>query len=374
MCAVVCAAPLAHGGSLAPPAGPVSATDRSILSQTVTPPPYTITTSGSYRLTSNLTGAGVVLTITADDVTLDLNGFAVDGAGGPGPAIQVNGRNATIRNGTVRNVGSEGINGVGDGTAVENVTVHDCGRGIVVTNGGRVTGCDVRDTQLDGIFGVLSCTITECTVVRAGIGGGWGIEAIDGSTVVGCVVRDSENGIRGGAASGVDRCAVTSNFSVGILVEAGASARGCTARFNNTGFLVSSASVVDCFAINNFLYGFESPNDGTIDRCSSSETLNSGFWIGDRCIVTNCRSTRDAQGGIGAGIETTGSHSRVTNNTVIEPAVDGFLIQGTQNTLFANVSSAPGPGGAQYTIVGSHDMTPITTASGTVVGNENIAN
>jgi len=316
-----------------------------------------------------------VLRVTADDVTVDLNGFTIDGSAFPASnGIRTTGRNVTIRNGTVRNAGNSGVAGGGEGTVVEGVNVHDCGAGIEVTVGGRISGCTVRDVQNDGITAEFTSTVTDCTVVRAGLsGGGWGIIARDGSTVTGCTVRDSPDGIQAIAATTVDRCAVTSNFSVGIMVDIGSTARGCTARFNNTGFLIFSSSVIDCTAHTNFLYGFEGQFDASIDRCAAFENIGSGYWIGDRGVVTNNRSLRDAQSGIGAGFEATGVNARISNNTASESANDNFLITGTINTVYANSATAAGSG-TNYNFLPANDVAPITPAALSASGNENISN
>ena len=371
---ILVATSVAPGGDLNPPAGPITATDRSILSQATTPGPHTILAPGSYKLTSDLTGGPTVLTIIADDVTVDLNGFTIDGGGAPGPVVSVAGSNVTIRNGTVRNTGSEGINAAGEGAAIERVSVHDCGLGIVATGGARITGCDLRDIQNDGIIASFSSTVTDCTVVRAGLGGfGWGMIIAEGSCATGCTVRDSTNGIQGTGSATIDRCAVSSNGSVGILAENGAVVRGCSARFNNTGYLVRNSSVLDSVAFQSFLYGFELPNDARVDRCSSVESANSGFWLGDRSTVTNSNSARDAAAGIGAGFETTGDYNRVSNNTAIESSNDNFLINGLLNTVYAN-SAANAGSGTNYNVAPGNDVAPQTPAALSASGNENITN
>ncbi len=364
----------ALAGSLAPPPGPITATDRSILSQATTPGPFTILASGSYKLTSDLTGGPTVLTIVADDVTIDLNGFAIDGGGAPGPCVSIAASNVTIRNGTVRNTGSEGINAAGQGTAIEEVTVHDCGLGIVATSGARITGCDLRDIQNDGMIASFSSTVTDCTVVRAGLSGfGWGMIIAEGSCATGCTVRDSPNGIQGTGSATIDRCATSSNGSVGFLAENGVVIRGCSSRFNNTGYLVRNSTVLDSIAFQSFLYGFEMPNDARVDRCSTVESSNSGFWMGDRSTVTNCNSARDAAGGIGAGFETNGDYNRVSNNTAISSSNDNFLINGTVNTVYAN-SAANAGSGVNYNVAPANDVAPQVPAALSASGNENITN
>jgi hypothetical protein len=70
--------------------------------------PYEITTSGSYRLTSNLLvvggpSGGIVIKDGVGPVTLDLNGFILFGAasGGIGIEVESGSSRARVRNGTV---------------------------------------------------------------------------------------------------------------------------------------------------------------------------------------------------------------------------------------------------------------------------------
>src|SRR5712691_5912502 len=66
----------------------------------ITGVPYTITTAGIYCLRSSLTGAAGIV-VGADDVTVDLNGHALDVAS-LGVVSWGAYKNITIRNGTIR--------------------------------------------------------------------------------------------------------------------------------------------------------------------------------------------------------------------------------------------------------------------------------
>ena len=87
--------------------------------------------SGSYYLTANLSlvfaqNGMSGLRITGNDVTIDLNGFELAGLAGTDAGIFIGGgvSNVTIRNGTIRNWGGNGINGAGNARVrVENVRV-----------------------------------------------------------------------------------------------------------------------------------------------------------------------------------------------------------------------------------------------------------
>jgi hypothetical protein len=95
--------------------------------------------AGSYVLTSNLTvsGADVTAILGNDDITIDLNGFAITGVTsctgapavctgtGSGNGINFSAR-ATIRNGTIRRMGNRGIL-TGGAALIENMTIAENG-------------------------------------------------------------------------------------------------------------------------------------------------------------------------------------------------------------------------------------------------------
>jgi|SRR5579871_5600123 len=128
--------------------------------------PYKITLPGSYRLTSNLINAPAGkdgIDITADNVTIDLNGFAVMttlgggseeigicGGVGAGPFGCVNtSSHTTVMNGSVTGF-ALGIF-LGDGATIQNVRVSSQpGAGITVGTGSIVKN-NVSDNN-NGVF------------------------------------------------------------------------------------------------------------------------------------------------------------------------------------------------------------------------------
>ena len=65
--------------------------------------PHTIDESGSYFIASDFSVSGNAILVTADDVSLDLQGFTIDGDG-TGAGIQIESADGvTVRNGAIRN-------------------------------------------------------------------------------------------------------------------------------------------------------------------------------------------------------------------------------------------------------------------------------
>ncbi len=207
-----------NAGQLNPPAGGINPTGPTTLNQQDigAGPLFSITTSGSYILTSDIvapggyTGDGIF--IDADNVTLNMNGFALIGAAGPlnSNGIIVTGagvhRNISIYNGTLRDWGGSGVGGIGAvnsqlrdlrafknggfGLSLGGGTITSClasgngSDGIRVNGYSSITGCTADFNAVDGIsvFGT-NATVTGC-VVRQNLGDG--IEAATGSNITGC--------------------------------------------------------------------------------------------------------------------------------------------------------------------------------------------
>jgi hypothetical protein len=134
-------------GELEPPAAPAPTVNLAEPRTPVSGLPLVISQPGSFYLTDDLNGVAGQggITITADDVTLDLNGFSLNGVPGSSNGITVSGQatNVVIRNGTVRNWGGDGI----DSTLAQRAVVEDVA---VRLNGG------------EGLFGSVRHTLRRC--------------------------------------------------------------------------------------------------------------------------------------------------------------------------------------------------------------------
>ena len=124
--------------------------------------PISISSSGSYKLIENITCSTQdtsAITISADDVTLDLNGFTITGAGkavgssGDGIEATSTVRNITIKNGIIRDCRDDGIDmASATSITVENVTMYNNGdRGVYANIGGRVINCTAEANGFCGI-------------------------------------------------------------------------------------------------------------------------------------------------------------------------------------------------------------------------------
>ncbi len=144
--------------------------------------PVEVAGSGSYRLTSNLAVPNAnttAISVTGDDVSIDLNGFVVSGItdcgvnlgdpctpAGTGHGIQSDGGERTeVRNGTVRGMGSQGIALLKGPSKVEGVTAISNG-GIGIAVEGVVSGCRVTRNGDRGIALIGVCAAVGNVVAR----------------------------------------------------------------------------------------------------------------------------------------------------------------------------------------------------------------
>ena len=188
--------------------------------------PVSITLSGSYRLTGNLTVPnenthGIV--VSTGDVTIDLNGFAILGAvsclgtppvcspsTGSGDGISTGSSRLTVINGTIRGMGGNGINaGFGD-SRIENVHVtSNIGDGILGSQEAIIRGNTVRLNGGNGIRVFFGSLVLENTITfNGGFGilldspnGGYANNTLRGNNSAGGFVQ-----VCGGTEIGINLC------------------------------------------------------------------------------------------------------------------------------------------------------------------------
>lgn len=238
--------------------------------------PVTISEPGSYRLTGNLTVPDEntnAIDVSADDVTVDLNGFAIVGPTvctgtpvtscsptGTGEGISSVSENTTVLNGTVRGMGSSGVFIAG---RVERVRA--------VSNG------------LHGIQFFGSVNPPGIAVGNWAIGnGGDGIDVINGGVVTDNVAKSNGgDGISAGPDSTVTGNTANSNGARGIRVNRRGTVTANTANFNvGTGISLSEGgTVTGNTAMNNGIDGISDFSGVGITVTGNTVANNSGFGL-----------------------------------------------------------------------------------------------
>jgi hypothetical protein len=318
-------------GNLAPPGAPAPTMKTLEQIEPRTPiqqsdVPLNILARGSYYLTEDLYPVGFgedLIVIGTDSVTLDLNGYTLNGAtpvSEAGHGIRVNGArtNITVRNGAVRDcvvvgveassaVNSQFLNlqvfrSVGDGLrAGNNAIVREC---VAEANGGRgiVTGPNavIRDSistrnTVSGIAAGANSVVADC-VVTDNVDNG--INTDVASTVIGCVVSGNLNGISPGPGSVVRDCSVWGNQARGI---------------NATGPFVQ---IRDCTVANNGSHGIQITSHHVVENNLSSGNSGAGVFfagIGNRIEANQFVNNQ-------VGVHATGL---ATNNIIVRNMARG---------------------------------------------------
>ncbi len=207
-----------RGGPLDPVSPPAPTQPQAEPRSPISSLPATISQPGSYFVTKNLTGVSgqFGISVTTDNVTIDLNGFSLVGTAGSLDAIELGPglKNVVVRNGTITSWPGIAINAQSaEGGRYEDLTiVANSGGGIVAgpasivrncvvkANGGNgiainqpltsdasvVEHCVAEGSVLDGIQISNNVTVRDNNVVENNIG----IHAInDGSTIDGNTIK-----------------------------------------------------------------------------------------------------------------------------------------------------------------------------------------
>jgi parallel beta-helix repeat protein len=127
--------------------------------------PYVISASGSYRLTGSLKAPASTsgISVTANNVTIDMNGFSIAGSGSTSGLV--NGVSAsgladvTVENGTITGMGL--AIALGNSGIVRNVHADANGFGIDVGDNSVVEGCTTNNSTTD--YGI-ACGGSGCAI------------------------------------------------------------------------------------------------------------------------------------------------------------------------------------------------------------------
>ena len=379
--------------------------------------PYNITSPGSYYLTTNLTGISGTngITITADNVTIDLRGFILFGVPGALDGIHVPGDrtylNLVLQNGTVRGWPGNGVdadNTKGSRFNQLNVTGNSTD-GLNPGVDAVVHHCIASDNGLEGFGGVSDyhCTFESCTATGSGDAGfyvySYSVLANCDANNNGnegfnldfqCVVRDCTAAFNGASGINIDytgcvavHC-VCANNNIGLLAADHCTVRDCNATFNFAdGISAGSGSIVEsCTAAFNGGQGISAADACAISGCTSrtnNGAASSGIVAGDGCsikdcvvadnpgngiVVSNacliehnvCRSNGSGNTGDG-GIRCLGNSNRIDDNHLVGNNANGLFLDGSGNTVVRN--TAKGNTTTQYFVGSGNDVGPIGSAA-----------
>jgi hypothetical protein len=299
--------------------------------------PVSIRGTGSYRLTGNLLLPDTNTTaieVLVPDVTIDLNGFAIQNGTscrpdcaptGTGIGVDASGMaNVSVVNGTVFGMGSHGVV-LGDRGRAEDLRVlHNGGTGIATANGGTVRGNTVSSSGGTGISTSLGSVVSENTVANSGasgIGGGTG-SSIRGNTVDG----SANSGLVGGSAVVVQSNTVQNSGDDGIVVGSNAVVVNNVVT-NSIGTLVAGIDADQGSAIIGNVSAGATSNGIEIATSGSAldNTVTNNGQVG---VFVNGAGTvaRNTIVGNGAGVDAFATGTVVTGNAIYGNT--GFGIQG----------------------------------------------
>jgi len=347
-------------GPLTPPAGPISPTYKTLTEvepriavQSLPGDPasqYVISQPGSYYLTGPITGVSGKkgIKVLAANVSIDLCGFGMDGAGVGDDAIfaGVFSGGLSVRNGVISNWVKEAVDYfgnpgvrleglqvrgsaagwglvVGPGSTIVNCTVQTSVVGIVASSNCSVLDCVIEGNVSGGISVGNACTLTRCTVVGGTTGPSYGFVCGNGCTLQSCTARGNLGyGIDAGDDCTIIGCTATAN-SQGIRVNSGGTVQGCTSARNTGG------------------HGIFSFAGGTLIRgCTATANGADGIRVSSNCYVieNTCTGNGTQVGTAGSGIFTSGSNNRIDSNITMGNYF-GVALNGTGNLMVRNVSS-----------------------------------
>ncbi|MHC4845340.1 MAG: right-handed parallel beta-helix repeat-containing protein [Planctomycetota bacterium] len=314
------------------PAQEVSRVPRSLALGQVRPTvyidrlPWRISRPGRYELHGSLQMAedpspneATGILISSGDVVLDLGGHALIGVKGSATGILVKipekrtaqMLNITVRNGSVRNWGGNGVNLQ---SAVQ-ARVEDL----------QLAGNGEARQPYDGLV----------------VGDGAIVSRVSAQ-------YNASAGIRAGAGSQLVACTGSNNGGSGLLLGAGGLARECVATRNNGDGLVLSGAggtAIDCTASRNGRHGISTGPAARVSGCTAWSNSASGIRVEGHGLVQDCLASSNGDAGVlalSSGTRIDANHLSA-NGTGLDVAGRDHLV--VRNSLSGNTVGWSVPSG-----------------------------
>lgn len=370
---------------------------------------HNITASGSYYLSGNLAVTKTMgILISADDVTIDLNGFTIarsESSGGKGLYLNGGTSRTTIRDGGIRGF-AYGVHygtspSIPEMTVCERLRVSGCTTAAIrVGNNSKTIRCQAQDNpgiaihaenaalvekcQMYACQGTRSISVGAGSVVRTCIINGntcthacietdeksviercsvygngiatYGILTANSCTISECVVSANEVnfGCYGGQAMRVHGCVVKDNMGVGAAT---------------CGILVNFDSrVSDCIVQGQWHLdpqsdpavgrGIYASNGSVIRQCSVSDNGGDGICVASVSVVTDNLCEGNGIYGSGAGIHATGMNNRIQDNLAARNT-RGVDIDNSGNMVVRNICTG---NSINWDIAADNKLGPIVSA------------
>lgn len=338
----------------------------SELPETIDVPSH-VALTGALTMPTGSTTHGV--TVSSDNVTIDLAGQVLDGGNAAQDGIFVSGSRAgiVIRDGTIRNWGRNGINTSAAASAtVERVLVRNCtSDGILVGSITAVRDCESTSNG-SGFVGNVSCQFHRCT---AASNSGRGFTVTGRGLLVECTASSNQtDGFWLNYHCDVQRCKANGSFLYGF-VASGPMNRitNCNATGNTRYGIraVEETHISECTLYDNNWGGVHITGGGTVERCTIQYSFSTPTYgiLMDGSLVTIRDNTITEYTAINsAGIKIAGGGLCRIEHNHIANCWRSLDVTSGANMITGNSSVLVG-GGGHYSIVGGNSFGPVVNVS-----------
>lgn len=302
-------------GPLDPPAGAINPTyktlnevePRTAINQAntpgdndATPSIFRITQPGSYYLTANINAAEAkrIIEVAASNVTIDLNGFTINGNAVALAGVRVDGsahRGLVVRNGSIQWCAAHAVYAeFTPATVIHDLLIRQCNEGVRVGNHSRISDVTIESSAGVGLYCNGGCSVERTMLAENGIG----FSAIGWSTLRSVVAR--------------------SNAGDGFT-------------------LLFGGTITECVASDNDGSGFWLQNGVNISGCHAVGNAAKGIFLNGKCLALNNSCT-----GNDVGIYASNAGNRIEANHVNDNTTAGISVAFDNNVIVRNTARGNG--------------------------------